>query len=88
MSASEQLAGWVTGLRYADIDAPTVAYAKELLLDHLGESKAAQAIELAVSLAKPGDTVLIAGKGHEPYQEQDGEKRPFADLEEARKALG
>lgn len=36
MSASEQLAGWVTGLRYADIDAPTVAYAKELLLDHLG----------------------------------------------------
>jgi UDP-N-acetylmuramoyl-L-alanyl-D-glutamate--2,6-diaminopimelate ligase len=41
-----------------------------------------------VSLAKPGDTVLIAGKGHETYQEQAGQRRPFDDLEEARKALG
>ena len=36
MTASETLADWVIGLRYADIDAPTVAYARELLLDHLG----------------------------------------------------
>ena len=35
-TASETLAAWVMGLRYADIDAPTLAYAKELLLDHLG----------------------------------------------------
>jgi 2-methylcitrate dehydratase PrpD len=35
-TASETLAAWVTDLRFSDIDAPTVAYAKELLLDHLG----------------------------------------------------
>ncbi len=35
-SASQTLAAWVAGLRYADIDAATVAYAKELLLDHIG----------------------------------------------------
>jgi 2-methylcitrate dehydratase PrpD len=35
-AASETLAAWVCDLRYSDIDGPTVAYAKELLLDHLG----------------------------------------------------
>ena len=48
----------------------------------------AAAIQLAVSLAKENDTILIAGKGHEPYQEIAGEKRPFDDLAEAKKALG
>ncbi len=52
------------------------------------EADRAAAIELAVSLAKAGDMVLIAGKGHETYQEQDGEKKPFDDVEVARKALG
>lgn len=55
---------------------------------YLVEADRAAAIQLAVSLAKAGDTVLIAGKGHEAYQEQDGEKKHFDDLEEARKALG
>jgi UDP-N-acetylmuramoyl-L-alanyl-D-glutamate--2,6-diaminopimelate ligase len=55
---------------------------------YLVEADRAAAIALAVSLAKPGDTVLIAGKGHEAWQEQGGQKRPFDDLEEARKALG
>ena len=35
-SASQTLAAWVTDLRCGDIDAATVDYAKELLLDHLG----------------------------------------------------
>ena len=35
-TASQKLAEWVVGLRYSDIDEPTVAYARELLLDHLG----------------------------------------------------
>jgi UDP-N-acetylmuramoyl-L-alanyl-D-glutamate--2,6-diaminopimelate ligase len=43
---------------------------------------------MALSLAKENDTVLIAGKGHEAWQEQGGQKTPFDDLEEARKALG
>jgi UDP-N-acetylmuramoyl-L-alanyl-D-glutamate--2,6-diaminopimelate ligase len=55
---------------------------------YLVEADRAAAIALGISLAKEGDTVLIAGKGHEAYQEQGGVKRPFDDLEEARKALG
>ena len=47
----------------------------------------AQAIAWAVGNAQPGDVVLIAGKGHEPYQEIGGKKFPFDDLVEARKAL-
>jgi len=31
--------------------------------------------------------VLIAGKGHEPYQEILGERLPFSDLEQAKRAL-
>jgi len=46
-----------------------------------------QAITHAVGGAAPCDVVLLAGKGHEDYQEVAGEKRPFSDLEEARVAL-
>lgn len=38
-----------------------------------------KAIECAVSSASPNDTILIAGKGHENYQEIDGKKYPFSD---------
>ena len=38
-----------------------------------------KAIELACSLAKQGDIILVAGKGHEKYQEVNGEKFPFDD---------
>jgi UDP-N-acetylmuramoyl-L-alanyl-D-glutamate--2,6-diaminopimelate ligase len=38
-----------------------------------------QAIKTAVALAKPGDIILIAGKGHEKYQEINGVKLPFDD---------
>ncbi|MCL2012823.1 MAG: UDP-N-acetylmuramoyl-L-alanyl-D-glutamate--2,6-diaminopimelate ligase [Cystobacterineae bacterium] len=51
------------------------------------ELNRAQAIQTAISLAKPGDVILIAGKGHERHQEQEGIREPFDDLEEARKAL-
>ena len=55
---------------------------------YMVEADRKAAIALAISLAKPGDTVLIAGKGHETYQDQGGKKTHFDDLEEARKALG
>lgn len=42
-----------------------------------------QAIQTASLLAKAGDIVLIAGKGHEKYQEIQGVKHPFDDLENA-----
>ncbi|HEY3519443.1 MAG TPA: cyanophycin synthetase, partial [Rhodanobacteraceae bacterium] len=47
----------------------------------------ARAIELALHEAQAGDVVLIAGKGHEAYQEIDGIKRPFDDLTVAGKLL-
>ena len=42
-----------------------------------------EAIAMAGQLAQPGDIVLIAGKGHEPYQEIQGKRYPFNDLEVA-----
>ncbi|MBK8613442.1 MAG: UDP-N-acetylmuramoyl-L-alanyl-D-glutamate--2,6-diaminopimelate ligase [Flavobacteriales bacterium] len=38
-----------------------------------------EAIRMAVSMARPGDVVLVAGKGHETYQEVNGVKHPFDD---------
>jgi len=46
-----------------------------------------EAIKTAVMLAKPGDVILVAGKGHETYQEVNGVKHHFDDREELRKAL-
>lgn len=46
-----------------------------------------EAIRTAVMLAKKGDVILVAGKGHEPYQEINGVKHHFDDREELRKAL-
>jgi UDP-N-acetylmuramoyl-L-alanyl-D-glutamate--2,6-diaminopimelate ligase len=46
-----------------------------------------EAIEKACKLAKKGDYVLIAGKGHETYQEINGVKNHFDDMEELKKYL-
>ncbi|MDE2368056.1 MAG: UDP-N-acetylmuramoyl-L-alanyl-D-glutamate--2,6-diaminopimelate ligase [Burkholderiales bacterium] len=46
-----------------------------------------EAIRRAVTAAAAGDVVLLAGKGHEDYQEIAGERRHFSDLEEAAAAL-
>ena len=46
-----------------------------------------EAIEQAVALASPGDVVLIAGKGHEKYQEVGGRTLAFDDVAIARAAL-
>ena len=40
-----------------------------------------EAIRTAVMLAKPADIILVAGKGHEKYQEIKGERFPFDDKE-------
>lgn len=45
------------------------------------------AIDVALAAARPGDTVLIAGKGHEDYQIVGTTKHPFDDRIEARRAL-
>jgi UDP-N-acetylmuramoyl-L-alanyl-D-glutamate--2,6-diaminopimelate ligase len=46
-----------------------------------------EAIRLAVSLARPGEAVLVAGKGHENYQIWGAERRHFDDREEVAQAL-
>jgi UDP-N-acetylmuramoyl-L-alanyl-D-glutamate--2,6-diaminopimelate ligase len=46
-----------------------------------------EAIEQAVDLSEPGDVVLIAGKGHEKYQQIGDRVLPFDDAEVARAAL-
>jgi UDP-N-acetylmuramoyl-L-alanyl-D-glutamate--2,6-diaminopimelate ligase len=46
-----------------------------------------EAIRLAVRLARPGDIVLLAGKGHEEYQIIGTERFHFDDREEAADAL-
>lgn len=47
-----------------------------------------EAIRAAVMMAASGDVILVAGKGHEPYQEIKGEKTHFDDHEEVRAAFG
>jgi len=51
------------------------------------ERDRAAAIARAVGAAGPGDIVLVAGKGHEPYQEIAGVRHPFDDLQVAARAL-
>ena len=40
-----------------------------------------KAIAVSVKSAGTGDLVLVAGKGHESYQEVRGKRRPFSDIE-------
>ena len=51
------------------------------------EPDRARAIACALRKARRGDVVLIAGKGHETYQETRGVRRPFSDVVVARAAL-
>ncbi|MDP2028353.1 MAG: UDP-N-acetylmuramoyl-L-alanyl-D-glutamate--2,6-diaminopimelate ligase [Thiobacillus sp.] len=51
------------------------------------EPDRARAIFEAIGQAHQGDVVLIAGKGHEDYQEVAGERHPFSDVAVAKKAL-
>jgi UDP-N-acetylmuramoyl-L-alanyl-D-glutamate--2,6-diaminopimelate ligase len=46
-----------------------------------------EAIRTAIMLAEPGDVVLVAGKGHEDYQEIEGVKHHFDDHEVVREAI-
>jgi UDP-N-acetylmuramyl-tripeptide synthetase len=53
---------------------------------HVQADRAA-AITHALSLARPEDVVLLAGKGHESFQEIGGQKLPFSDRDHAQAAL-
>jgi UDP-N-acetylmuramoyl-L-alanyl-D-glutamate--2,6-diaminopimelate ligase len=47
----------------------------------------ADAIDWAITHAQANDVILIAGKGHEPYQEIEGVQHDFSDMNIARLAL-
>ncbi len=55
--------------------------------NYISEADRTKAIEKAVSMVKAGDTLLIAGKGHENYQEIKGIRYPFSDKEAFRKII-
>ncbi len=82
------LAEVVPGLERAG--APRLAASRALAGDpgYLVVPDRREAISLAISAARPGDAVLIAGKGHEDYQLVGPLRLPFDDREEARRALG
>jgi UDP-N-acetylmuramoyl-L-alanyl-D-glutamate--2,6-diaminopimelate ligase len=57
----------------------------------LSQADRREAIRTAIMLAAAGDIVLVAGKGHETYQEINGVKHPFDDrlvLRETFESLG
>lgn len=58
-----------------------------LTKNYIIEPDRQKAIEEAINMAKTGDIVLIAGKGHEDYQEIEGIKKHFSDKEIAAEAI-
>ncbi|WP_417566038.1 UDP-N-acetylmuramoyl-L-alanyl-D-glutamate--2,6-diaminopimelate ligase [Marinobacter sp.] len=70
-----------------------VAIARDIVAGFSGPAKVtvihdrAEAIQTAIRTAAPDDLVLIAGKGHEAYQEIAGQKFPFSDAEHVRNIL-
>lgn len=64
------------------IDEMEVGVAAENYKKTLSVLDRRQAIKTACKLSKSGDIILIAGKGHENYQEINGERSHFDDLEE------
>ncbi len=56
--------------------------------NHFVEPDRAQAIRRAVEMSKPGDVVVVAGKGHEDYQIIGNTRIPFDDREAVRSAFG
>ncbi|WP_131111900.1 UDP-N-acetylmuramoyl-L-alanyl-D-glutamate--2,6-diaminopimelate ligase [Sulfuricystis thermophila] len=51
------------------------------------EPDRARAVEATIAAAAPNDVILLAGKGHEPYQEIAGVRIPYSDVETAKSAL-
>jgi UDP-N-acetylmuramoyl-L-alanyl-D-glutamate--2,6-diaminopimelate ligase len=58
-----------------------------VVIEHQAEPDRGRAIEQAILDAAPADVVLVAGKGHENYQEISGTRKPFSDAGAARTAL-
>ncbi len=70
-----------------DIEVGVQKMGKEKGNDYFVIENREEAIQFALSKAKANDIVIIAGKGHEPYQIIGTQKFPFDDREVARKFL-
>jgi len=57
-------------------------------MGHFPNKHVMPGVLIVEALAQTGDVILIAGKGHEPYQEIEGVKHHFDDHEEVRAAFG
>lgn len=73
--------------RSEDPDVIISAIVADMVGNYRIEPERAVAISRAIESAKPGDIVLLAGKGHEDYQEIAGVRYPFSDLSVAERAL-
>ncbi len=82
------IAAVVPGVEQAGLSRIPPALAREGAKGYVVLPDRREAIVLALEAARPGDAVLIAGKGHEDYQIVGAERRHFDDREEARRALG
>lgn len=60
---------------------------KNVTSEYVVEANRGEAIAVAIKMARSGDVVVIAGKGHEDYQLVQGQVLHFDDREEARKIL-
>jgi UDP-N-acetylmuramoyl-L-alanyl-D-glutamate--2,6-diaminopimelate ligase len=84
----EEIIAQVTpGLEKGGLRRISAGKAKSGEKGYLVDADRKAAIEAAISLSKEDDVVLIAGKGHETYQQVGTEKRPFDDREVAARAL-
>jgi UDP-N-acetylmuramoyl-L-alanyl-D-glutamate--2,6-diaminopimelate ligase len=83
--AARILADIEPGVRGAGL--PPLATATAGARGYLIEADRQAAIGPAIRLARPGDLVVVAGKGHEDYQIIGTEKRHLDDREEVRRAL-
>jgi len=77
----------VPGLEKSGMRRMSAGKAKAGEKGYLVEVDRKAAIDLAAQLAKAGDVIVVAGKGHETYQEVDGERKPFDDRAVAEAAL-
>ncbi len=82
------LAGILPGLERGGIARLSPAALRREERGFVVEPDRRAAIALAVSAAREGDAILVAGKGHEDYQLVGRERLPFSDRDEARRALG
>ncbi|MFZ5450303.1 MAG: UDP-N-acetylmuramoyl-L-alanyl-D-glutamate--2,6-diaminopimelate ligase [Thermodesulfobacteriota bacterium] len=75
------------GLKARNVPCLTLAKARKGDAGYLVVPERREAIRLAVALARPGDAVLVAGKGHENYQIRGTQRFHFDDREEVQEAL-